>query len=208
MEDYLNEKEQWEQLLQGLRQQLPSALAILALAGLAYGGWQYWQSRQQASAYDASSMYAQIRASFNRNDIAGGLQLTDALVAKHPGSAYADQAELMAAGAAVDKLDLPQAASRLRRVQASSDATLRLVARLRLARVLLAQNQADEALKLLTGVDAGAFAARYAEARGDVLYAKGDRPGALREYKTAREGDPATVDTAVLDLKISQLAGT
>ena len=77
---------------------------------------------------------------------------------------------------------------------------------MRLARVQLALNKPDEALKTLNAVDPGAFAARYAQVRGDVLMAKGDRAGALKEYRAARESTGETVDTGLLDLKIGELA--
>jgi len=55
----------------------------------------------------------------------------------------------------------------------------------------------------------GEFARRFADARGDVLLAKGDRDGALREYLAARTGsDSGAVDNDVLDLKIRDLGGT
>ena len=48
-----------------------------------------------------------------------------------------------------------------------------------------------------------------ADARGDVLLAKGDRAGALREYMAARDGEAdGRVDTELLDLKIRDLGGT
>ncbi len=61
------------------------------------------------------------------------------------------------------------------------------------------------ALKTLDAVDPGAFAARYAEVRGDALLAKGDRAGALQAYQAARSGGD-TVDNTLLDLKIDDLA--
>ena len=45
--------------------------------------------------------------------------------------------------------------------------------------------------------------------RGDLLLAKGDRDGALREYLAARQGEnDGRVDTEMLDLKIRDLGGT
>jgi predicted negative regulator of RcsB-dependent stress response len=90
-------------------------------------------------------------------------------------------------------------------LQTTSDPGLGLIARLRLARVQLAQGHPDEAIKLLDAVDPGAFAARYAEARGDALLSKGDRDGALKQYRAARATGASTVDTGLLDLKINEL---
>ncbi len=69
--------------------------------------------------------------------------------------------------------------------------------------------EADEAQATFPA-DAGAFTARFQELRGDLLLAKGDRPGALREYLAPRRSSPrpdseVTLDLAGLDLKISDL---
>ena len=88
-----------------------------------------------------------------------------------------------------------------------------MIARLRLARVLSAQGKHDEALTTLKVEEAGDFAPRFADARGDVLLAKGDRDGALREYQAARASasdktKEGLVDIDLLDLKIRDLGGT
>ena len=91
------------------------------------------------------------------------------------------------------------------------DPQLALLARLRLARVQVDAGKADDALKTLS-VEAGAFDPRYAEVRGDALLAKGDRNGALEQYRTARAAGATgaagadTVDADLLDLKIRELA--
>jgi predicted negative regulator of RcsB-dependent stress response len=91
-------------------------------------------------------------------------------------------------------------------MEQTEDKQLALVARLRLARVQLAQNKPDEAIATLDAVDPGAFKPRYQEARGDALYAKGDKPGALKEYQSARIGAlTQSIDTQTLDLKIDDL---
>ena len=84
-----------------------------------------------------------------------------------------------------------------------------MIARLRLARVQSAQGKYDDALATLKVEDAGEFAPRLADTRGDVLLAKGDRDGALREYLAARTGENnGRVDFDLLDLKIRDLGGT
>ena len=81
--------------------------------------------------------------------------------------------------------------------------------RLRLARVQAAQGKYDDALATLKVEKAGEFAPRIADTRGDVLLAKGDRDGALREYLAARNAENnGRVDFDLLDLKIRDLGGT
>ena len=87
---------------------------------------------------------------------------------------------------------------------------LALVARTRLARVQLAQGNADAALATLAAVQPGGFVARFAEIRGDALHAKGDVAGALAAWREAEKAGTAknaapTVDLEGLRLKIADV---
>jgi predicted negative regulator of RcsB-dependent stress response len=207
VEEYLNEKEQWERVLAWLREQGPWILAGVAVALGLFGGWHFWQNRMQQRDLAAASRYDQVINAFTHNDIVGGFRLADGLVKEFPRTAYADQADLAVARVQVETKQLDQAAARLQHVLGSTkDAELALIARLRLARVQLAQGKADDALKTLDAAKPGAFAARYAEVRGDALLAKGDRDGALKAYREARGSGASTLDTGLLDLKIGELA--
>src|SRR5262249_6408675 len=123
-------------------------------------------------------------------------------------SPYVDQGKLMAARVYVDSGDLDKAVTELTAVaEHSKDTELALVARLRLARVQIAQNKADAALATLNGLKPGAFEARYHEILGDAYYGKGDKATALKEYLKAKVGDfGGTTDSQQLDLKISDLS--
>jgi predicted negative regulator of RcsB-dependent stress response len=209
VEEYLNEKEQWERVLAWLREQGPWILAGVAVAFAVFGGWRYWQNRTQQRDLAAATRYERVIDAFSRNDVNAGFQLADDLAKSFPHTAYADQANLAAARIQVENKQLEQAAARLQQVLGSTkDAELALIARLRLARLQLAQGKADEALKTLDAAKPGAFAARYAEVRGDALLSKGDRDGALKAYREARGSGGATLDTSLLDLKIGELASS
>jgi predicted negative regulator of RcsB-dependent stress response len=207
VEDYLNEKEQWERVLKWVREQGPWALAAVAVVAAGYAGWHFWQARVEQRYISAASRYEAILEAFSRNNVDGGLKLADDLIKDFPSSAYADQANLAVARVQVEHAELDKAAARLSQVlNATRDPELALVARLRLARVQLAQSKADDALKTLDAVNPGAFAARYAQVRGDIFMAKGDHAAALKEYRAAKESAGETLDTGLLDLKIDELA--
>jgi predicted negative regulator of RcsB-dependent stress response len=207
VEEYLSDKEQWQRVLQWLREQGPWAVTAVAVVAAGYYGWQFWQQRVEQHYVSAANRYEQVVNAFARNSIDDGLRLADQLAKDFPSSAYADEANLTAARIQVEHHSLDQAAARLSQVLSfTKDPELALIARLRLARVQLAQNKPDEALKTLNAVDPGAFAARYAQVRGDILMAKGDRAGALKEYQAARSSAGDTLDTGLLDLKIDELA--
>jgi len=207
VEDYLDEREQWERVKAWLREQGPWMVVSVAIVGLGLFGWRYYQSRIEQRDLTAAARYQQVLTSFSNNDVAGGVLIADQLIKDYPGSPYANQADLAAARVAVELGKLDQAATRLQRVlNTTKDPQLKDIARLRLARVQLSEGQPDTALSTLSTGDAGAFAARFEEVRGDALLAKGDRAGALKAYQQARSLAGNTLDTGLLDLKISELA--
>jgi predicted negative regulator of RcsB-dependent stress response len=207
VEDYLSEKEQWEWLKGWIRSN-----GLWIVAGIAVGvgilvGMRWWEARTDRIALEAGAKYQQILEALDRSDKTRAQTLTTELERDFGSSPYVDQARLLAARVAVEGNDLPKAADTLKQVMTGTkDEQLALVARLRLARVQLAQGKPDEAIATLDAVDAGAFKPRYQDARGDALIAKGDKAGALKEYQAARTGAlTQSVDTQSLDLKIEDL---
>jgi predicted negative regulator of RcsB-dependent stress response len=179
---------------------------VIGLGALA--GWQYWQnSKRQASETDSVAYQAGIDAlNANQFDTAG--QKAKELRDLHPGSPYADQADLAVARAAVERSDLVEAAKHLKLVADNSrDPQLRQVAKARLARVLIEQGKHDEALAQLDIASAGSFGALYHDIRGDALAAKGDAAGARQEYDSALAGSATEpgIDKDFVELKRDQL---
>lgn len=214
IDDYYNEQEQWERVKQWLRENgLWIILGILLGLG-ALAGWRWWEQRVEQGRQSASAAYALMLETLAAGDRDKALVMADELRREHGDSAYADQADLLAVRADVEAGKLGEAVVRLTRVmKGSKDAQLRLVARARLARVELAQQNADAALVTLSGAQPGAFAALFEVIRGDALLAKGDRPAALAAWRKAEAavtaaaatGAAPTVDAAALQLRIADL---
>lgn len=209
MDDYLlSEREQWEALKRWLRENGPAIVAGIAIAALGLGAYRWWQARENGADLAAGALYVQMENAFAQGDRTRAFIALGNLERQYPSSPYADQARLASAGAFVEDNQLERAADELRQVmQHSPDAILRLIARLRLARVQIAQHQASDALATLNGAKPGAFAAQYAQARGDAYYAMGDKAAALAQYRLARASEAAAgvTDSGVLGLKISDL---
>ena len=180
MDEYMNEQEQWDYVRTWVRQNGLWVVAGVALAAAGLWGWKSWQAHKEAGLLAAGGQYEQLVTAFGKSDRAGVVTLADKLVVDHPHTGYAEQAQLAAARMQVENNELPAALSRLQRVAAgTSDQELALLVRLRIARLQIEQHQADAALATLAASEAGAFAGRYAEVRGDALLSKGDRAGAL-----------------------------
>jgi len=207
--DY-SEAEQLEQAKSWLK-----ANAIWIIAGIAIGagglaGWRWYQDRRDTQAEAASARYEELVDAFSRRDNVRGTTLLEELNREYAWTPYASLGTLIAARVQVEANELDKAAAGLKSVMDNAkDDELKMVARLRLARVQSALGKNDEALATLKIDDPGEFAPRLADTRGDVLLAKGDRDGALREYLAARTAEnDGRVDIELLDLKIRDLGGT
>ena len=73
---------------------------------------------------------------------------------------------------------------------------------MRIARLQIDQGKPDGALATLAAAEPGAFAGRFAEVRGDALWAKGDRPAALKAYREAKVAPAGAPGDDMLALKI------
>jgi predicted negative regulator of RcsB-dependent stress response len=206
----LNEIEQWELAKRKAKELWIYVVAGVALGLGALGAWNWWHDRRDAQAETASARYQELINAYGRLDTTRGQSLLDELKSDYAWTPYPALGSLIAARAQVEANELDKAAESLRFVMdKAGDEEMQMVARLRLARVLSAQAKNDEALNLLTLKEPGAFTARVADVRGDVLLAKGDREGALREYMAARTADTTrSLDLDLLDLKIRDLGGT
>ena len=209
MSEY-SEAEQYERFKNWVR-----ANGMVIVVGIALGaaGWSAWvwnKDRRVTQVETASARYEEMLEAFGRNDRTRGLTIADDLNREYAWTPYAALAGLMSARIHAEANELDKAAASLKSVMDSApDSEIRLVARMRLARVQSAQKKFDDALATLKVDEPGEFATRLADVRGDVLLAKGDREGALREYLAARAGDNnGRVDTELLDLKIRDLGGT
>jgi predicted negative regulator of RcsB-dependent stress response len=206
VEDYLSEKEQWEWVKAQVRENGPAVILAVAVALAAVFGWRWWQGHQDARQLEAGGKYTHMVQALERGDHSQALVLLGDLERDYAGSPYTDQAKLLAARVYVDDGQLDRAAAELGGVvEHSKDQELALVARVRLARVQIAQGKADSALATLAATPAtGAFATLYHEVRGDAYYAKGDKAAALNEYRSAQTAGEGT-DAALLGLKIADL---
>jgi len=173
-------------------------------------GWQYWQKRELDQAQTASVVYQQlldVSLDASRTDPAEVVRLGNLLKKEFAGTHYAQYGSLFVAKVAVEGGRLDEAAAELRSVvDKPADQTLGELARQRLARVLAAQDKADEALKLLDGEADKAFAASREELRGDLLVQLGREDEAHAAYSKAKESLSEEAAIGGLQLKLDDLA--
>lgn len=169
-------KENWKPLAAGL---------VLGL-GVIFG-WEAWTNHRDGHRADGAQAFEELAKAIAANKADDAAKLGDRLQNEFSDTPYAAAGALRLAQAAVETNKLDEARARLEwAAQHGEDPALKPLTELRLARVLAAQGKPEDALKHLAG-DAGAYAGLYAELRGDLKLAAGDRAAALAEYKTALE---------------------
>jgi predicted negative regulator of RcsB-dependent stress response len=213
VDEYLSEREQAEQLRVWLRENWVWLVGGVALTLGGFYGWRWWEARQLDRSTAAEARFTAMIDAFSASRRDEGLRIAEEITGTYSDTPYADQATLVLARLDVEAGDLAKAAEHLTLVMnGSGDPELRLVARLRLARVQLAQGQHDAALATLDGATATEVEARVLELRGDVLLAKGDRAAALEAYRQAQSAAQTEgratglVDPELLGYKIDELA--
>ncbi|MCC8341677.1 tetratricopeptide repeat protein [Pseudomonas stutzeri] len=182
--------------------------AVIALV-LVFG-WQFWQKHQINQAQSASVVYQQLLGAALESgeaDAAEVSRLGNLLKKDFAGTHYAQYGSLFVAKVAVESGRLDEAASELRAiVDKPADKTLDELARQRLARVLAAQDKADEAIKLLDGKVDAAFVASREELRGDLLVQLGRNDEAHAAYSKAKESLSQDAAIGGLQMKLDDLA--
>ena len=183
-----------------------AALGVALVVGAVFG-WRHWQeqSRQQSAA--ASRDYQKIVLAVHERDYDAAEQAAEQLLREYPRGSYAVFARLLLAKIAVEEDALEAASRHLRAaLKKNGDPTLEHVIRLRLARVLLAREDAAGAAELLAVGKVGDFAASYAELRGDVKARQGDVAAARAAYaaalQAARRGER---DASSIEIKLNDL---
>ena len=179
---------------------------VLAFGGLfGFNQWQAWEANTKAQAF------AEFEA---MNELLTDGQL-DAAIANfqnlqddYSSSPYTSMAALQMGRARIEA-NQPELAIKHYRfaLENGRPKALRLVARERLARMLLDQGEADEALAMITAEpDTSGFEARFAETRGDILFAQGKNEEAITAYEEALdELEEGSGDRALLVLKLESL---
>jgi predicted negative regulator of RcsB-dependent stress response len=184
----LQEQEQLDELKAYWKQHGNLILAVILVALLAvtaFMGWNYYQ-RQQAT--EASSIFIALQKAQTAKDAKQVKDLTGSLLEKYPRTYYAAMAALISAKTSYDANDAKSAKAQLEWVADNAKPEeFRDIARLRLATIALDEKDYDGALKQIdAGNKAGsAYAARYADLKGDVLVAQNKNADAKASYQAA-----------------------
>ncbi len=208
MAEYETEEQQVEALKKWWADNGRAVLLGIGLGLALIFGYRAWQSYKVSVAQDASSAYTNVLESLEKDDDgAQFLELVSDIRKDHGGSPYAAMASLAEARFQVENNQLAEAETALRwAVDKGSFREIVPVARLRLARVLKAQDKHKDALKILDSVKAAAFAGHVDEIRGDIYLDLGETSQAASAYRRAQSSGSPTNSGPDLQMKIDDLA--
>ncbi|MDT8397813.1 MAG: tetratricopeptide repeat protein [Pseudomonadales bacterium] len=214
-----SEEEQIEALKQWWKDNGKSLLIAVAVILLGLFAFRQWEAMEQRYDTEASELYeelldtAKLDASepLSAEEFSTAEFLNSQLRNDYENSTYARLSALLMAAVQVRQGNLDQAETELSWILdhaamglfKEADPGLLFTARLRLARVVLAQGDAERALTLLNVADVGAFAGSYAEVEGDAHLALGQTDKARAAYQRALSN---SANAPLLELKLQDLA--
>jgi predicted negative regulator of RcsB-dependent stress response len=206
--DVLDEHEQGELVRKWLRENALSIAIGVGLGIVLIFGWQQWKSHRARHGAEAAAQYEALSKAAEAKKDDEVTKVADAIRKDYPDTVYAVFAAMYQADGAVKKGDFAAAATALEWVQQHAGVgSLKSLASLRLARVKLAQGDADGAIKLLDGVPKDDYAALAGEVRGDALAKLGRSDDARKAYQEALASlDPQSPNRSFLQMKLDDLA--
>lgn len=178
------------------------------LLGVAFlVGFRYWTQYTEKRLHAAAGLYNQMFQSLQTNKTGDARKTGETLVSEYSSTPYAGLAGLLLARLDFDGGDAAKARQRLQEVlKQADDVAVQHAARLRLARLLLDNGEKDAALKLVDVKDRAGFEAEYAELKGDIHAAQGEREAARAAYSEALKLLPAgSAYAPLLNMKLDDL---
>lgn len=212
------EEEQIEALKKWLSENGVSLLLgiVLALGGVF--GYRAWENSVRQTGEAASAIYEELvsavgtvpESGLSEEMLTTGRSLADELKNDHGGSSYALFAGMTMAKLAVDAGDLDKAVNELKWVLANgAEGTIEILSRIRLARVMSAQELYEEALVVLEPkLELAAHRSTWEEVKGDVYLSMDRTDEARQAYQLAvsslsQEGSRPYLNMKLADLTFS-----
>lgn len=209
MEGYASDQEQVEAIKRWWRTNGKAILLGVIVGASIIVGWRLWSNHQATQAELASIEYEQVLIDMRRGDNKAALDRGARLVEQQRDTPYAALAALALAKIKVEDKDQQGARYYLQWVADNAkQPALKDIARLRLARVMLADGEAAAALDALKEVDMEAYGVPAQEIKGDILVALNRLDEARSAYRSAIKATTGPgEDQDRLQMKLSAIGG-
>jgi len=207
VDDLQSEKEQLEEMRAWWSEYGRYVIAGVVIAVGLLIGFNQHQSNKLAAEMEASALYETLGGHVADGNLDSAETVADELASNYANTAYAAQSKLAMARLYMDRNRDQDAADALAElIEMRGNNALRYVGRLRLARIMLYQDKAQEVIDLLADQDDNsAFAGLYAEVRGDAHAALGQIAEAGDAYRVALADTSQTVSRGLVQMKLMDL---
>ncbi|MGZ8153486.1 MAG: YfgM family protein [Methylococcaceae bacterium] len=208
MEIYDTEEEQLEALKSWWKENGQATIIGLGLGIAVIFGWRFWQDHKKDQAEQASALYSQLlkAAEIDKKDTED--KLAQRIQEQFKDTSYAAYSGLLQAKVKVQQGDIDGARQILEKISASSDKELSNIAKIRLVRLMMANKEYEQGLKLINEVDpasSASFSGFYDELVGDLYVALDRLDQARTSYRKALENGH---QSPLLQLKIDDLTAS
>jgi len=204
--DNYNDDPQLAELKQWWDEYGRSIIFGVILAVVSLSGWNAWTSYQTQQSEQASTLYYTMMSAYEElqllaendgdqtesddenNKLTEFQAAIDSLKEQYGKTEYAYYASFQSAKYSVEKGDFDAAAAELKSIiDRNPSDSIHILAKMRLARVLLASQQYAEALRLIEGKNLGIYEADFNELAGDIYMQQGESENAFIAYAKAKD---------------------
>jgi len=207
VDDLQSEKEQIEEMRQWWSENGRYVIGGIVIGASLLFGWNRYESNKLDGQIEASGLFEALAKDVADGDLDNAERVADRLAQEFGNTSYTAQSKLAMARLYMDKNRDQDAADVLNQLLGiSGNEELKNVGRLRLAKIMLYQDKAQEVIDLLDGQDTAAFAALYADALGDAHAALGNFSAAEEAYRTAlADSAQGSIDRSLVQMKLIDL---
>lgn len=207
MDVYATEEQQVEAIKKWFNQYGGMISWAIIIVGFIAFGLYYWRHHQEVVREQASDHYMALLEGVEKKDKETINSKAQVLINDYTSSPYASLAGFVLAQEAVQANELNNAEQHLRWViDHSKQENFQSIAKIRLMRLLIAENKLDEALKLYNEKTANGFLTLLAELKGDILLKQKNIEGAKEAYELAYTSAPEEgMHGPLLKMKMEEL---
>jgi predicted negative regulator of RcsB-dependent stress response len=203
MEPYVTEEQQVEALKKWWKANAGAVIVGVTIGLGVVFGWQYWLGYQKSQAEQASLQYDALTQALEKADFQKVHQQGQILLEQFPDSFYAALTAFKLARLAVEEGNTEAAIQQLQWVVNHTDQeAIKDIARLRLARVLLAAGRNADAQARLDQLTSAKFTSELEELKGDLYLALNEPAKARAAYQNALS---AGSSNPLLQMKLDNL---
>ncbi len=206
MTDYsMTDKEQVE-MIKNWWNRYGKVIAIIVMIGFVLSlGWRYWHAHKIHIAQQASDLYAQLTVIDSQKQKQRAKALAAQLIQKYQSTPYSAMAALWWARVLVNGKNYNEALQKIHwALDHSRVASIRQIARLRAARLLLFQKKPQAAQALLHQVDDKTYQPLIDKLEGAIYMAMNQPHAAIKAYQSAKKGMAALgLNDSILAMEIA-----